>query len=134
MKVEAVLMDEEETDILKRYSSVFSDKLNIRVTRGRDFNENSTLNLEYGENGKILGNETKTQKRNVQHPKTVKKDCFTTTVLEPPTIQEMKEGWERGREGRKAERKGGRKSDFLLPNRSFFSELKLRYQMNLQTH
>lgn len=50
-------------DFLKEQSSVFGDKMNIRGTRGKDFKENSTLNLEYGENDNLLGNETKTQKK-----------------------------------------------------------------------
>lgn len=40
---------------------VFGDRPHIRHIRGRDFKEKSTLNLDYGENGKTFGNETKTQ-------------------------------------------------------------------------
>lgn len=50
-------MDEGERDILKEYSSVFGDRLDLRGTKGREFKENSTLNVAYGANGKTLGNE-----------------------------------------------------------------------------
>lgn len=50
--------DEGERDILKEYSSVFDDRLDVRGTRRREFEENSILNIEYGENGETLGNET----------------------------------------------------------------------------
>lgn len=41
-------MDEGERDILKEYSSVFGDRLDLRGTKGREFKENSTLNVVYG--------------------------------------------------------------------------------------
>lgn len=39
---------------------IFGDRLDLRDTRGREFKENSTLIVEYSENGKTHGNETKT--------------------------------------------------------------------------
>lgn len=45
----------EKQDILKEYSSALGDNLNIRGTRGRNFKENSTLNLAYGRMAKPLG-------------------------------------------------------------------------------
>jgi len=45
-------MDKGERDILKEHSSVLGDRLELRGTRGKEFKENSTLNVEYGENGK----------------------------------------------------------------------------------
>lgn len=50
-------MDEGKGDILKEYSLVFGDRLDLRGTRGREFKTSSILNVEYGENGKNLGNE-----------------------------------------------------------------------------
>lgn len=48
-------------DVLEVYSLVFGERLNIRDTQGRDVQGNSTLNLEYGDKGTTLGNETKIQ-------------------------------------------------------------------------